>query len=288
MALPARVFVAGSGVMGAGIAQSVAAAGIPVILYGRRDETLERAGESIDRALTRLVKTEKLEQNEAVEIRERIRRTSDIHEAARAEYVIETITERRDDKLALLSELDLICSPNAIFASNTSQFPITQLARARAAPRRDRVIGTHFMNPAPVMRLVEVARGVATSDETLATTVELIEYLGKEPIVCRDSQGFVTSRVLAAALQEGIRCYEEGLASAEDVDRMCRLAFNWPLGPLALADFAGLDTLLNIWDSMAESYGDRLKPPQSLRLLVAAEMLGRKSGRGYRDWTQKR
>lgn len=271
--------------MGTGIAQAVAAAGIEVVLYARRQETLDHARDTIARGLARLTKAEKLGAADATAIRERIRATTTLADARDADYVIESVTEHLETKRELLRALDQVCEPAAIFASNTSQYPITALARATG--RRDRVIGTHFMNPAPVMRLVEIARGLDTSDATLATTVALVERLGKEPVVCRDSQGFVTSRVLAAALQEGIRCYEEGIAAPEDIDRACRLAFNWPLGPLELADFAGLDVLLHIWSALAETYGDRLRPPQSLRLLVEADHLGRKSGRGYRDWTQR-
>jgi len=277
-----HVAVVGGGVMGNGIAQVVAQAGMRVTLVDVAQEALDRALERIERSLAKLVRSERLGQEEADATRSRIAATTDLEAAgAQADHVVETVVEDLEVKAGVLRRLDAVCRDDVILASNTSQFSISRLAAATSRP--DRVIGSHWFNPPPLMDLIEVIRGVETSDETLVATLALAERYGKRTVVCRkDTPGFITSRLIVALMLESMRIVEEGIADPDDVDLACRKAFNHAMGPLDTMDFSGLDTTLKVAENMRDQYGDRFLAPQNLRALVAAGHLGRKAGRGVR------
>lgn len=276
-----RVAVVGAGIMGRGIAQVVAQSGFEVVLVDVDEPALDDARHRIARGLDRLVAGERLARDDADAALGRLETSTDLEQAAKtAQHVIEAVTEDLDLKRDLFARLDRGCPEETVLATNTSQFSVTSIAAATQRP--DRVIGTHWFNPPPLMRLIEVVRGEHTSDETLQTTLDLAQRYGKETIVCqKDTQGFVTSRLIMLFLLEATRILEEGIASAEDIDKACQLAFNHAMGPLRTADFSGLDTLLRGADAMTEHYGERFRPPQTLRRLVHAGELGSKSGGGF-------
>lgn len=279
-----RVAVVGGGVMGNGIAQVVAQAGFDVQVVDVSDEALERTLARIDRSLARFVKAAKLTEDEAAAVRGRIATTTDLEAAgAAADHVIECVIEDLDVKYDVLRRLDAVCAEQVVIASNTSQFSISKLGAATGRP--DRVIGTHWFNPPPLMDLIEIVRGVGTSDATLATAVELAERYGRQTIVCRkDTPGFITSRLIVMLAVEAARIVEEGIADAEDVNVACVKAFNHAMGPLDTIDYSGLDTALRVADNLRDQYGERFLAPQNLRALVSAGHLGRKTGRGFRDY----
>ena len=281
MAVREVLVAGGGGVMGSGIAAVVAAAGLNVTIVELDDAAIERGLRRVERGLEKLG-------GEGAAVRARITATTDLEAAGAAtDHVIETVVEDLGAKTDVLRRLDEVCRARVILASNTSQFPISKLAAATGRP--DRVIGSHWFNPPAAMGLIEVVRGVATSDETLAQTLELAHRYGKETIVCKkDTQGFVTSRLIALFMVEAARIVEEGIADADDVDKACRLAFNHALGPLATADLSGLDVLEQVADNLARNFGDRFLPPQSVRALVNAGHLGRKTGRGFREYGESR
>ena len=281
MAIEQVVVVGGGGVMGSGIAQVVAASGLAVTVVDVDDAAIERGLARIARGL------EKAEADVPSVLSRITGSTSLEGAAAGADHVIETVIEDLDAKADVLRRLDAVCRDEVVFASNTSQFPITKLASFTGRP--DRVIGSHWFNPPPRMKLIEVIRGVETSDATLETTLELAKLYGKETIVCRkDTPGFVTSRLIAAFMVEAARIVEEGIASVEDVDTACRLGFGHAMGPFLTADLSGLDTVERVADNLARNYGDRFLAPQGLRALVNAGHLGRKTGRGFRDYGEAR
>ena len=278
-----RVVVVGGGIMGNGIAQVVATSGLDVTLVDVADSALEKAKARIEKSLGRSVKSSKLTQEEADATFARMSFVTDIGVAAEADHVIETVVEDLEVKREVLSALDRLCRDDVILASNTSQFSISTLGAATQRP--DRVIGSHWFNPPPVMQLIEIIRGVGTSDETLATTRELAQRYGKRVVVCdKDTPGFITSRLIIALGLEAMRIVEEGIASVEDVNLACQLGFGHAMGPLDTMDFSVLDTALHVADAMRDQYGERFLAPQNLRVLVNGGHLGRKTGRGFTDY----
>jgi 3-hydroxybutyryl-CoA dehydrogenase len=279
------VAVVGGGAMGNGIAQVAATAGYDVILYDISDAALERATGTIRKSLERVVKAGKLSEGDFQVTLGRIKATKELADVAAADYVIEAIPEIMELKQDMFKQLDALCKPHAILATNTSELSVTKIAAATNRP--DRVIGMHWFNPPPVMKLVEIVRGVRTSDETLRLTEEVSHKMGKETVVCKDAQGFITSRALCALLVECYRIAEEGLASFEDIDKAIRLGLNHPMGPLELSDYVGMDVLVHASEGMVEAFGDRFRMPQSVIKQVEAGFYGRKSGRGFYDYSQK-
>ena len=275
-----RVMVVGAGQMGSGIAQVAAQAGLQVWLRDIEQRFVDRGLGVIEKNLARDVAKGRRTEEDKAAILGRITGTTELAPAAECDLVIEAIVENLDAKLALFRELDGICPEGTLFASNTSSLPITQLAAVTRRP--DRFIGMHFMNPVPVMQLVEVIRGIATSDETYATIRDLAEAMGKTPVEVNDFPGFVSNRVLLPMLNEAMFCVYEGIAGVEEVDTVMKLGMNHPMGPLTLADFIGLDTCLSILNVLYEGFKDpKYRPCPLLVQMVQAGYLGRKSGRGF-------
>ena len=281
----ARVGVLGAGIMGNGIAQVVAQAGLEVNMRDVNDTYLESGMNAIKASLGRMVKKEKITQSDADAIVARIKCTTDLLTAAKdVDVVIEAIPEIMSLKVETYKTLDEACPDHVIFASNTSGLSITELSSTTNRP--DRFIGMHFFNPVPLMQLVEVVRGYSTSEETIGVIRDLSTKIGKESILVNDTPGFATSRLIGVLQNEAIHAYAEGIASAEDIDKGMRLGMNHPMGPLQLADFVGLDTLLHVMENLYEEYGDpKYRPPLLLRQMVRAGHLGRKTGKGFYDYT---
>ena len=272
--------VVGSGTMGNGIAHVAARAGYRVILADVNQDALSRGLETISRNLDREVAKNKLSITDKSEAISRIAGTLDIGRLSESDFVIEAIIEDFEAKAQLLQLLDRAARPDVVLASNTSSISITKMASKTQRP--DRTIGMHFMNPVPVMGLVEVVRGLATSDETCQVTKRLAESFGKTPVEVADFPGFVSNRVLMPMINEAIFCVMEGVGSPEAIDTVMKLGMNHPLGPLALADLIGLDICLNILEVLQEGLGDpKYRPCPLLRKMVDAGQLGRKSGRGF-------
>src|SRR5688500_15936985 len=278
-----NIGVIGSGTMGNGIAQVAARAGYEVIMRDVQDDLLQRGMKAIDKSLQRDVDKERLTTDEKTEIISRINTTTDLQSLSKASFVVEAVTENFEVKSLVFKELDRITPPEAILASNTSSISITKLAAVTSRP--DKVIGMHFMNPVPVMKLVEVIRGIATSNETYEQVLALAEKLGKTALDCNDSPGFVSNRVLMPMINEAIFALHEGVATRESIDGIMKLGMNHPMGPLTLADFIGLDVCLAIMNVLHEGFGDpKYRPCPLLRRYVDAGWLGRKSGRGFYEY----
>jgi 3-hydroxybutyryl-CoA dehydrogenase len=274
------VAVLGAGTMGNGIAHVFARAGYDVILRDVESSFLERAMGAISKNLDREIKKEKIAERDKPQILARIHPTMDFSEIARADFAVEAVPERLDLKLSVLREADKLLRPDAILASNTSSISVTTLAAATARP--ERFIGMHFMNPVPVMELVEVIRALQSSDDTFQATLALCERLAKKPVPVNDAPGFVSNRVLMPMINEAAFAVLEGVATAQAVDAVMKLGMSHPMGPLELADFIGLDVCVNILDVLHSGFGDpKYRACPLLRKMVAAGWLGRKSGRGF-------
>ena len=274
------LMVIGAGQMGSGIAQVAAQAGLTVYLRDIEDRFVQRGLAGIRKNLERDVEKGRKTPADRDAILGRIHGTVDLAPAAGADLVIEAVIENLELKKGLFRELDAICPPSAIIATNTSSLPITELAAATA--RADRFIGMHFMNPVPVMKLVEIIRGLATSDETYGAVRSLAERMEKVPVLVNDYPGFVSNRVLMPMINEAIFCLYEGIASKEDIDTVMKLGMNHPMGPLTLADFIGLDTCLYIMEVLYEGFKDpKYRACPLLVKMVRAGYLGKKNGRGF-------
>ena len=278
-----KVGVIGCGLMGSGIAHVCAAAGFPTTVREVDETRLQRGLDSIRKNLGRAVEKGKLKQADADATFKRLRGTTSVADLADADFVIEAATENLDIKKSLFKEMDARLRPAALLASNTSSLTIIELAASTSRP--DRVVGLHFFNPVPIMKLVEVVRTIATSDGTYATAKSFAQALGKEVVEAKDTTGFVVNRLLVPYMLDAIRCYEQGLASKEDIDRGMKLGCGYPMGPFELLDFVGLDTTLSIAEIMFDEFREpRFAPPSLLRRMVLAGYMGRKSGRGFYDY----
>ncbi|HEX8186446.1 MAG TPA: 3-hydroxybutyryl-CoA dehydrogenase [Blastocatellia bacterium] len=275
--------VVGAGTMGNGIAQAAARAGLKVVMRDVSDDFLKRGLSTIDKSLQRDVDKQRLASDEKQEIIARIKPVTNLANLHEMDFVVEAITEDFSVKSEVFRQLDQIVRPDVILASNTSSISITRLAAITSRP--DRFIGMHFMNPVPVMKLVEVIRGIATSDETYAATRELAEAMGKIPVEVNDGPGFVSNRVLMPMINEAIFALYEGVGTAEAIDKIMKLGMNHPMGPLELADFIGLDVCLAIMNVLYDGFNDsKYRPCPLLKKYVDAGWLGRKSGKGFYEY----
>jgi 3-hydroxybutyryl-CoA dehydrogenase len=275
--------VIGAGQMGNGIAQVAAAAGLNVIMNDIKTEFVERGLANISKMLERGVEKGKLTEAEKDTVLGRIRTSLELKDMAAADFVVEAATENEKIKFQLFRDLDSICKPEAILATNTSSIPIGRIAAHTGRP--ENVIGMHFMNPVPLMKLVEIIRGIATSEETFKTTWDLSVQFGKTPAEANDYPGFIANRILMPMINEAVYCLYHGVGSREAIDTVMKLGMNHPMGPLALADLIGLDTCLAIMETLYEGFCDsKYRPCPLLRRYVEAGLLGRKTGRGFYEY----
>lgn len=278
-----NVMVIGAGQMGSGIAQVNAMAGFQVYLHDLKDEFVERGLNTVKKNLQRQVDKGRMSEEEMNEIVGRITPSTDLQNASKVDIVIEAAVENMEVKAKLFADLDQIAPPHTILATNTSSLPITEIASVTKRP--EKVIGMHFMNPVPVMKLVEIIRGLATSDEVYKVIEDLSKKLDKVPVEVNDFPGFVSNRILMPMINEAIYTVYEGVATPEAVDEVMKLGMNHPMGPLTLADFIGLDTCLYIMEILHEGFGDdKYRPCPLLRKYVKAGWLGRKSGKGFYEY----
>jgi 3-hydroxybutyryl-CoA dehydrogenase len=281
-----RIALIGAGLMGTGIAQVVAMGGYDVSVRDISADILNKSKTRIEQKFKESVGKGRISEQEAQNALSRINFTEDIKIAAlEADFIIEAVPENLELKRKVFSELDRIAKPLAIFASNTSELSISSLASSTSRPRQ--LIGTHWFFPPQVMKLIEVIVTPETSQETLETTLEFCKKIGKETVVCKDAQGFITSRAISALVAECLRIYDEGIASIEDIDKAMRLGFNHPIGPFQLIDMSGLDVVYHALEGLTKVYGDRFKPTQAMSKLVGSGHFGQKTGKGFYNYDPK-
>lgn len=281
-----RIAVMGAGMMGTGIAQVVAMGGYPVSVRDIASDLLAKSKTKIEKKLKELVDKGKLSEQDAKNVSNRMTFAEDLKVAvAEADLIIEAVPEDLELKRKVFTELEQMAKPSAIFASNTSELSISSLASGTR--RHKQVIGTHWFFPPQVMKLIEVIVTPETSRETLETAVTFCKKIGKEIVICKDAQGFITSRAISALVAESMRIYEEGVASIEDIDKAMRLGFNHPIGPFQLMDMSGLDVVYHALGGLSQVYGDRFKPGKKMAELVKAGDLGQKTGKGFYHYDSK-
>jgi 3-hydroxybutyryl-CoA dehydrogenase len=275
--------VIGSGQMGNGIAQVAAISGLDVIMSDIKEEFCDNGFATVSKNLDRMVKKEKITPDDKTAVLGRITTTTDLKEMESADFIVEAAVEREDLKFKIFEDLDKICPPEVILSTNTSSIPIGRIAARTSRP--DKIIGMHFMNPVPVMKLVEVIKGLATSTETFDTTWKLSQDFGKTPAEANDFPGFIANRILMPMINEAIFCLYQSVGNAQDIDTVMKLGMNHPMGPLALADLIGLDTCLAIMETLYDGFKDpKYRACPLLRKYVEAGWLGRKSGKGFYDY----
>ncbi len=276
-----KVCVVGAGTMGSGIAQVSAQAGYETMMVDVKQELVDRGMNMAKASLGKFVEKGRMKQEEMEGTLARLHTSTDVKDAAKdADYVIEAVFERAEIKLPIFRQLEEACPEETILASNTSGIPISLLASATKRP--DKVIGTHFMNPVPLMRGVEIVKSLLTSEETLKVSLDFVSSLGKETVVVKDSPGFVTNRIITLVLNEAAKLLEENLASVEDIDKIERLSHNWPMGPFELADLVGVDVTVDLLEGIYQQTGwERYKPAPLLKRMVEIGYTGRKAGKGF-------
>ena len=278
--------VVGAGTMGSGIAQVAAAAGFNVVLRDVSEAALERGFRIIERSLGKLVNKGKITEEASKEILGRIRKTLDLQDMREADMVIEAAFEKMEVKKELFGELDKVCRPQVILASNTSSLSITEIASSTSRPHK--VVGMHFFNPVPVLPLVEIVQGLTTSEDTVELAYQVAKKLGKSPIKTKDQPGFIVNRILVPYMNEAAFAYMEGVGSAEEIDQAMKWGANMPIGPLALLDLVGIDVALDVMEVLYKEFGDpKFRPAPILRQMVRAGYLGRKTGKGFFEYGEK-